>query len=61
MQVEMFSAVTENGDYVISYLQDGWTREMTIQAKSPGEAMVIVQNRLGSICPVTFVERSLVA
>ena len=58
MKPNLFDAVTENGDYVISYLQDGWTREMTIQAKSPGEAMLIVQNRLGSICPVTAVERS---
>ena len=58
MKPNLFDAVTESGEYIISYLQDGWTREMTIKAKSPGEAMVIVQNRLGSICPVTFVERS---
>lgn len=57
--VEMFKIVTEKGSYVIGYILDGWTRTIEIEAKSPGEAMVYTQNILGSICDVTFVERSL--
>lgn len=55
--VEMFNAVTEKGSYIVGYLFDGWTREMSIIARSPSEAMMTVQNLLGSICNVTFVER----
>lgn len=56
--VDLFSAVTEKGRYLISYLNDGGTHELFIEAKTPGEAMLKVQNKLGSICDVTFVERS---
>ena len=57
MAVELFSAVVEKGSYRIGYLDDGWTRELTCEASSPGEAMMITQNLLGNIVDVTYVER----
>lgn len=56
--VEMFNmAVTEKGSYIVGYLVDGFTKEILIRAKCPGEAMMKTQNILGGICRVTFVER----
>ena len=55
--VVLFDVVTEKGRYLVSYLNDGWTQEIMIEARTPGEAMLKVQNQLGSICDVTFVER----
>lgn len=57
--VELFDAVTEKGKYIVSYLVDGWTRQINVEARCPSEAMMIVQNMIGSICNVTFVERRL--
>lgn len=56
--VGLFEVVKEKGNYLISYLTDGWTKEIEVEARSPSEAMMKVQNLLGSICNVTFVERS---
>ncbi len=55
--VEMFETVTEKGKYVIGYIVDGWTRQLAVEAARPVEAMVKVQNVIGSICAVTYVER----
>lgn len=54
--VNLFDAVTEKGRYLVSYLNDGWTQELLIEARTPAEAMLKVQSKLGSICNVTFVE-----
>ncbi len=54
---ELFGAVTERGRYRIGYLIDGWTKEISCEAGSPGEAMVSVQNILGNILDVTYVEK----
>ena len=56
--VELFKVITEPGIYTVSYLQDGWTREIQIKAKSPENGMFWTQEALGDICSVTFVERS---
>lgn len=56
--IDLFKIVTEKGSYIVGYLVDGWTRELTIQAKCPSEAMIKVQNLLGSICNITFIERN---
>lgn len=56
--IELFNAITEPGNYTVSYLQDGWTMELQINARSPENAMCRVQNVLGDICSVTYVERS---
>lgn len=55
--VEMFELVTEKGSYAIGYLVDGWTKTFTISARCPTEAMMKVQNIIGSICNITFIER----
>ena len=55
--VVLFDVVKEKGNYLIFYLTDGWTQEIEIEARSPHEAMMKVQNVLGSISNVTFVER----
>lgn len=55
--VELFNAVTEKGIYIVSYLVDGWTSRIDVEARCPSEAMMIVQNMIGDICSVTFVER----
>ena len=56
--VEMFNiTVTEKGSYIISYLADGWTRELVLTVSNPQEAMMKTQNLIGSINRVTFVER----
>lgn len=57
--VDMFDAVTEKGSYIVSYITDGWTKEIMISASNPSEAMIIVQNKLGSICNVTYIERGI--
>lgn len=56
--VDMFSVVTEKGSYAVGYIVDGWTIEIVLQAKAPNELMMKVQNIIGDICSVTFVERS---
>lgn len=56
--IELFKNVTEKGSYTIGYIIDGWTKTFTVQAKSATEAMMVAQNVIGSICNVTFVERS---
>ena len=56
--VELFKAVTGKGAYRIGYLVDGGTREIRLEARSPEEAEMKVQNVFGSICGVTFVERT---
>ncbi len=55
--VNLFQCVTEKGSYVVGYLLDGWTKELTIQAKTPAELMMRVQNAIGDISPVTYVEQ----
>ena len=55
--VELFNIITEKGSYIIGYLADGWTKEIIIRARCPNEAMIKVQNIIGDICNVTFVER----
>ncbi len=32
---ELFSIVTKNGHYVISYIRDGWLREESFEAGTP--------------------------
>ena len=54
---DLFKVVTSFGNYLVGYIVDGWTKEISIRARSPGEAMVIVQNIIGDICNVTYVER----
>lgn len=54
---DFFNVVNGYATYIVSYLNDGWTQEFAIQAKTPGEAMLRVQNTLGSIVDVVFVER----
>ena len=54
--VNLFQCVTEKGSYIVGYLLDGWTKELIIQAKTPTELMMRVQNAIGSIIPVTYVE-----
>ena len=54
---ELFNTVTEKGRYRVGYLMDGWTKEISCESGSPGEAMVAVQNILGDILDVTFVEK----
>lgn len=55
--IDLFNIVTEKGSYIVFYLHDGWTMELIINASRPMEAMVKVQNILGSICDVTYVEK----
>lgn len=55
--VELFNVVTEKGSYIIGYLADGWTKEITVIARSPMEAMMKTQNIIKTIHNVTFVER----
>ena len=55
--VEIFSAVVERGIYRVGYIDDGWTKEISCEAGSPTEAMMVTQNMLGNICGVTYVER----
>ena len=55
--IELFNAITEKGIYTVGYLVDGWTKEIIIRARCPNEAMIKVQNAIGSICNVTFIER----
>ncbi len=55
--VELFKTITEPGYYAVGYLQDGWTREIRIKAKSPETGMFWAQEALGDICSVTYVER----
>ena len=55
--VDLFNVVTEQGSYRVGYLADGWTHEIEIKARCPAEAMVRVQNVLGGIWSVTFVEK----
>ena len=50
--VELFKAVTEKGSYII-----GWTKEIQLEARSPDEAMLLTQNRIGNITNVVYVER----
>ena len=54
---ELFNTVTEKGRYRVGYLMDGWTKEISCEAGSPSEAMTTVQNILGDILDVTFVEK----
>ena len=56
--IDFFKIVTEKGSYIIGYLVDGWTKEIRLEARSPGEAMIRTQNILGNITSVTYVERS---
>ncbi len=56
--VELFNVITEPGNYTVSYLQDGWTMELQISARSPESGMCRVQNELGDICSVTYIERN---
>jgi len=56
--VELFDVITEPGDYIVSYLLDGWTMELQINARSPGNGMCEVQRELGDICSVTHIERN---
>lgn len=55
--MEVFNAVTAPGLYCVGYIEDGWTKEIEIRASRPQEAACKVQNRLGDICRVTYVER----
>ena len=55
--VDLFNNVTEKGSYIIGYLVDGWTKEISITARCPSEAMMVTQNIIGEICNVTFIER----
>jgi len=55
--VELFNTVTEKGSYIVGYIIDGWTKEINIIAKCPSEAMMRVQNMIGDICNVTFIEK----
>lgn len=55
--IDFFGIVTEKGSYIIGYLVDGWTKEIQLEARSPGEAMTVTQDILGSITNVTYVER----
>lgn len=58
LPTDLFKSVTEKGSYIIGYLVDGWTKEIRLEARSPGEAMIRTQNILGNITSVTYVERS---
>ena len=49
--------VTEKSNYVVGYIADGWTRELVLPAKTPRELMMRVQNAIGDILSVTFIER----
>ena len=55
--VDLFDVITEPGSYTVSYLQDGWTMELQINAQSPVNGMCEVQRKLGDICSVTYIER----
>lgn len=55
--IDMFKVITEKGSYLIGYLCDGWTKELNITARSPREAMIKVQDMIGNIGKVTFIER----
>lgn len=56
--LEYFKIVTEKGSYAISYLVDGWTKEIQLEARSPGEAMIRVQDLIGDIFRVTYIEKN---
>ena len=56
--VELFDVITEPGNYTVLYLLDGWTMELQINARSPGNGMCEVQRKLGDICSVTYIERN---
>lgn len=53
----LFQAVTEKGSYVVGYIADGWTRELTLSARTPRELMMRVQSAIGDILSVTYIER----
>lgn len=53
----LFQAVTEKGSYVVGYIADGWTRELTLSAKTPRKLMMRVQSAIGDILSVTYIER----
>lgn len=53
----LFQTVTEKGSYVVGYIADGWTRELTLSAKTPRELMMRVQSAIGDILSVTYIER----
>ena len=55
--LSMFQVVTEKSNYVVGYIADGWTRELVLPAKTPRELMMRVQNAIGDILSVTFIER----
>ena len=56
--VELFNVITGPGNYTVSYLQEGWTMELQISARSPESGMCRVQNTLGDSGSVTYVERN---
>lgn len=56
--LEFFEIVTEKGSYAIGYLVDGWTKEIQLEARSPGEAMIRVQDLIGDIFRVTYIEKN---
>lgn len=53
----LFQIVTEKGSYLVGYIEDGWAKELVFQAKTPSELMMRVQNMLGFISSVTYVEK----
>lgn len=55
--LELFRVITETGNYLVSYLCDGWTRQINITASSARQAMVLVQREIGDIVNVVAVER----
>ena len=55
--LELFKTINGNGDYLVSYLCDGWTRQIKITASSARQAMVLVQREIGDIVNVVAGER----
>lgn len=55
--VWLFDVITTPGTYTIGYLSDGWTREMTLTVHNRMDAMMQIDRKLGSIAPVTYVEK----
>lgn len=56
--LSLFSTVKEKGVYVVGYINDGWTFELSIEASKPTELLILTQNIIGDICNVVYVEKN---